>query len=93
MTDGTAALLTERNKTHGAFSNNALISQQIKRMIHCSPGWTGLCDEHKEALDMISMKLSRILSGHAEYEDHWDDIAGYAMLAKKAKKPPIKMPG
>jgi hypothetical protein len=30
---------------------------------------------------MIALKLSRILSGKPDEQDHWDDIAGYARLA------------
>jgi len=32
---------------------------------------------------MIALKLSRILSGQADFKDHWDDIAGYAKLASE----------
>jgi hypothetical protein len=41
---------------------------------------------HREALDMIALKLSRILSGQANFKDHWDDIAGYAKLGSEACK-------
>lgn len=76
-------LLQEREKTHGSFEKNAAISQELKHIIHVrskdieSPS-------HREALDMIALKLSRILSGQADFKDHWDDIAGYAKLASEA---------
>jgi hypothetical protein len=41
-------------------------------------------DAQIEALDMIALKLSRILSGQANFKDHWDDIAGYAKLGAEA---------
>ena len=84
MTDGTAALLTERHKTHGSFEENARYSQEIKRLFHAAPCWNGLHDVHKECLHMIALKLSRILSGQADYPDHFADIGGYARLAENA---------
>jgi hypothetical protein len=29
---------------------------------------------------MIAMKIARILSGNANFADHWEDIEGYARL-------------
>jgi hypothetical protein len=81
LTDTVAALLTDRNKTHGSFAENAAYSQQIKRLFHSAPCWNGLNDVHKESLHMIALKLSRILSGQADHRDHFDDICGYARLA------------
>lgn len=78
-------LLTERQKTHGSFDLNAIISQRLKaefRKVH--PHYEDLSPVHKEALDMIALKISRILSGQACFCDHWDDIAGYAKLASEA---------
>ena len=76
-------LLQEREKTHGSFKTNAEVSQRIKLIYR-----DNLCGvvkpEHCEALDMIALKLSRILSGQANHKDHWDDIAGYAKLATEA---------
>lgn len=79
-------LLEERQKTHGDFRSNAAISQRLKRIVYENTGKVNerLCDVHREALDMICLKLSRILSGQAMYKDHWDDIAGYAKLAAEA---------
>ncbi len=72
-------LLEERQKTHGSFADNAKISQDLKERFgyHGNPNFH---DVHKEALDMIALKISRILSGQAKVKDHWDDIAGYAKL-------------
>jgi hypothetical protein len=84
MTDNIEALLHERNKTHGSFADNAACSQQIKGLFHTARAWNGLHDVHREVLDMIAVKLSRILSGQAGFADHWNDIAGYATLASEA---------
>ena len=74
-------LLVEREKTHGSFKENAAISQLLKSIF---AGKMGDNTVHREALDMIALKLSRILSGQANFKDHWDDIAGYAKLGSEA---------
>jgi hypothetical protein len=45
-----------------------------------SSGWDHLGNEHAEALEMIAMKIARILSGNPNFADHWEDIEGYARL-------------
>lgn len=78
-------LLQERSKTHGSFDMNATISQRLKNEFKkAHPHYENLCPVHKEALDMIALKISRILSGQAGFQDHWDDIAGYAHLGSEA---------
>jgi hypothetical protein len=42
--------------------------------------------QQREAIDMIMVKLSRILCGDPNHKDHWDDIAGYAMLVSRDLK-------
>lgn len=79
-------LLQSREKTHGSFYTNARISQQLKGIFELNLP-RPCCDVHKEALDMIALKLSRILSGQANFKDHWDDIAGYAKLASEQCEP------
>jgi hypothetical protein len=84
MTD-IALLLEEREKTHGSFMAHATATQQIKQVI---AAWrhTDLLPEHAEALDMIAHKMGRILTGDPMFPDHWDDIAGYAVLGSRACK-------
>ena len=77
-------ILNEREKTHGSFSLNAEKSQFLRSWFRQCPAWDKMCPEHKESLDMIALKISRILSGQAEYFDHWKDIAGYAKLSEEA---------
>ena len=86
-------LLQEREKTHGSFAANATFAQGMRKLfrVGITDGQT-LFDSHfdkmkpvhREALDMIALKLSRILSGQADFRDHWDDIAGYAKLGSEA---------
>lgn len=77
-------LLERRQSTHGDFALNAEISQNLKREFEKLEQYVQLSDIHRECLDMIALKLSRILSGNAEFKDHWDDIAGYAQLGAEA---------
>lgn len=73
-------LLQEREKTHGSFERNA---QYWHALLMIAP----LPRENKTqiaALSMIYMKLARILSGQADFKDHWKDLSGYALLAMEA---------
>jgi len=80
----TTALLTERGTTHGSFTDNARYAQRLRAFWRTSPAWESMPDEHREALDQIAGKLSRILSGQSTFRDHFDDIAGYSVLAANA---------
>jgi hypothetical protein len=82
----TTDLLTERHATHGSFASNAHYGQTLRALFRTSPGWERMPDEHREALDMVACKLSRILSGNSMEQDHWADLAGYSELARKACK-------
>jgi hypothetical protein len=83
-------LLQTRQETHGNFRDNARISQRLKSEFRKDLADTGHAHllyrtpVHAEALDMIAVKLSRLLSGQLNFKDHWDDIAGYARLGSEA---------
>lgn len=79
-------ILVERNKTHGDFGANARVSQAIKRIMRAELGWDMLTDTEREAMDMIALKFSRLLSGKALELQHWEDIVGYARLAENLAK-------
>ncbi len=76
-----ADLLTDRHSTHGSFEDNAKISQGLKEWMRNSPGWRNITDVEREAMDMIALKFSRILSGKSLEKQHWEDIVGYGQLA------------
>jgi hypothetical protein len=76
------ALTAERGKTHGDWFEQSLLQNLIKRDMHDAPRWHLLSASQKEALDMIAVKLSRIVSGNPAEADHWDDIMGYALLGR-----------
>lgn len=76
----TDALLTERGKTHGDYTNHASITQFLKSVMHDTEGWARLSLTQKETLEMIAHKIGRVLAGDPNFKDHWADIAGYAKL-------------
>lgn len=82
MSDITATL-TERNSTHGDFHEQAALSGVIKDVMRTRANWRRLTYAQKEALEMIAVKISRILTGNPHHRDSWHDIAGYAALAER----------
>lgn len=79
----TEALLVDRGRTHGSFVDNARNGQALRELFRASPKWEAMPPVHREALDMMACKLSRILSGQSNVADHWADLAGYATLARE----------
>jgi hypothetical protein len=79
----TKELLNERNNTHGPFTGNARVAQELKQVLQLTPSYYKMHDVHREALEMICHKIARIVNGDPTFDDHWDDIAGYALLPKK----------
>lgn len=77
------SLLASRETTHGSYSETALYSQTIKSMVRGSANYNMLSNQQRESLDMIAVKIARILSGDPDEQDHWKDIAGYATLVIK----------
>jgi hypothetical protein len=73
-------LINNREKTHGNYRDNAAISQGLKDVMRGGKNWNALSDAQRESLEMIAVKIGRILTGDAGFRDHWDDIGGYAQL-------------
>lgn len=76
-------LLETREHTHGSFEANAIISQSLKSAYRSVPGWARLTEVEREAMDMIAVKFSRILSGKSMEKQHWEDVVGYAKLVEE----------
>lgn len=51
----------------------------IAAMRH-SPNWQKLPADMKESLEMVALKIGRILNGNPSYIDSWTDAVGYAQL-------------
>lgn len=73
-------ILAEREKTHGSFDTHSILSQAFKEIMQNSLQWKNLPPYQKEALDMVSHKIARILNGEAYFLDHWQDLVGYLQL-------------
>lgn len=82
MLDNVDAVLEERGKRYGKFSDHAAVTQALKTVIHNAIVEKGryLADDQQESLDMICHKIGRIVCGDPDYSDSWVDIAGYAKL-------------
>jgi hypothetical protein len=72
--------LAERGNRYGEFPEHARITQNLKTAMVDSPNWIKLEPDQKEALEMITHKIGRILNGDPNYHDSWHDINGYCKL-------------
>lgn len=87
MATSTNDLVKERGKTHGMFKDRARCTQRLKNVLlderkyRQQRGQDPLTLMQVEAVEMILHKIARIIAGDANYQDHWDDIAGYARIA------------
>lgn len=80
------SIIQTRSETHGDFTVNSHVSQAIKRAVRSHAGYMNLHDYQKEALDAVAGKIGRIVAGDAGFDDHWQDIAGYAELVRERLK-------
>lgn len=83
------ATLRARGDKYGDYTMMAARAQRIKELFETSPNWHAMPDWHRETLDMIATKLSRILCGDFNHADTWHDIGGYAKLSEdRCRNPP-----
>lgn len=71
-------VIEKREHSHGDYLHQARMAQDLKKIFR--DAGRQLSPEQSESLDMIAVKLSRILTGNPNEADHWVDIAGYATL-------------
>lgn len=71
-------VIETRESSHGDYSKQAACARAIKDIIDHDA--EGLTPAQRESLDMIAVKISRILNGNPNEPDHWLDISGYATL-------------
>lgn len=74
------ALLADRQKTHGEFSDHALAAQQLKDIVRAAPGYAKMNPAMREGVEMVLHKVARLCAGDPYAADHWLDIEGYAHL-------------
>ena len=75
--------LKQRHSSYGDFAEQSEVSQTIKKAFRFSGNYDNLDAGMKESLDMIAVKISRILTGDPGHADSWHDIQGYAALVEK----------
>lgn len=75
--------LTERNSTHGDYHEQAELSQALQDTMRTGKNWRTLTKVQRDALTMMAVKISRILTGDPNHADSWHDAAGYATLAER----------
>lgn len=81
--DNVEYTLKERQSNYGDFSANAEVAQELKELLRTHPNWDTLSPAHREAIEMILFKISRVVTGNPHYKDNWHDIQGYAKLAEE----------
>lgn len=77
----TQALISDRQRTHGHFTDHARIAQNLKAAVCTEDMYKKLSATQAESIEMILHKIGRIVAGDPSFADHWDDIAGYAKIA------------
>lgn len=79
--------LPNRDDQHGGMDAVGEVAQDLKDTMRIGRNWDRLSAGHREALDMIAHKLSRILSGANPHDpEHWEDVAGYAQAAMRSRE-------
>ena len=74
-----AKTLEDRDREYGKFSSVANMAQELKRTVDMYDKGD-LDNDQREAIDMILLKISRIINGNPKNIDSWHDVAGYATL-------------
>jgi len=82
MTKQVDETLAQRGKHYGDFVKTFDVIQQIKDALKDGVGWAAMPPERRETLEMIAVKLGRLVSGDSGHADSWHDIAGYARLVE-----------
>jgi hypothetical protein len=72
--------LAERGGRYGRFADQAAIEQDLMARLQRGPRWEEMAHDQRSAVQMICVKLARIVNGDPDYRDNWHDIIGYAKL-------------
>jgi hypothetical protein len=80
VTENVQKIIKERQSTHGDYATMALTAESLKELIRKRTS-ANVSKTQKYTLDMICVKIARIINGNPDTKDHWDDIAGYSTLA------------
>lgn len=66
-------VLRERGARYGTFTQNGALYHALKTLLTTEKA----SPVQQMCLDMIAMKLSRMINGDINYRDNWLDIIGY----------------
>ena len=79
---GVDKVLDERESQYGSYMQSADTAIKIKSAMHNAIARNDLhlYPDQLMSLDMIAVKISRIVNGNPNHTDSWIDIAGYATL-------------
>lgn len=72
-----------RPQTHGDALRQFNVAQDLKEVMHNSLNWPHLNRVQREALEMTATKISRILNGDPNFDDHWLDAEGYLAIGRR----------
>lgn len=72
-------VLQQREKTHGDYYEVSRVSQALKEALRMGPIHE-VPKLHRESLEMICVKMARMVCGDHNEADHLTDIIGYAQL-------------
>lgn len=78
--NGISGTLEERGKRYGNYLHQTRISKALQNRMRMVESYKELDPDMQDALEMIAVKISRILNGTPDYADNWHDISGYATL-------------
>lgn len=80
--EGLDTMLDKREDQYGSYMQSADTAIKLKSAMHNAIARNDLhlYPDQLMSLDMIAVKLSRIVNGNPVHRDSWLDIAGYAML-------------
>jgi hypothetical protein len=83
MSDDIESTLKERGDRYGVFADQAAIEQDLMNRLASGRRWPDMAPDQVSAVQMICVKLARIVNGDPDYDDNWRDIQGYAKLIVK----------
>lgn len=74
--------LNERHARYGYYADVCETTYAIRDVVkeHIASRATVLAVDQLYSIEMICVKLARMINGDPNYEDNWRDIAGYAQL-------------
>lgn len=78
----TREILHSRGKKYGDYSRMANIAQGMKAQARSGASWPAMPPHQRESIEMILLKIARMVEGDPNEQDNFDDILGYATLMK-----------